>query len=158
MIFFRDPDGALVFQDVDPVIALALCDLVRETDPGEHSAAQTRLHPPPSADPEVIAEWTDYVAPELDLLFQSADQTVTTDLALLDATSGSDEFMIPALHLDAWLNVLTRARLVLSEKHNLEGEDLESLPREPTNPHEVVLLKMVIYGMLLELILSHREE
>ena len=83
--------------------------------------AEQRLFSSPTngKEPELCAEWKQYVEPELRRLFQSATETVAADLEQLNGNEKAWPIApcaFPRKHTDAWLNALNQARLVIAAK------------------------------------------
>ena len=105
--------------------------LPQTCEPEEDPAILERLYPRPldpdePEDEQDAAEedWSDYVRPELETAFDENMLTVMTDLAeaRLSEATGEEIYYcleVPGDHLEAWFQVLNRARIVLSLKHRL---------------------------------------
>ena len=178
MILRPDPAGkTLVLAELEPFIILLLRELPAASDPGDHPAARARLFPVPSREPgeeELREDWRDLVEPDLAHLFLSARETVEEDLrGLEDVVSegrkgglfGSKEpapyeptratLVVPAAHLEAWLNVLNQARLVIGARHQIgEGDINVRLEKLPEDDRLRMMVQMhfieVVYHLLLE--------
>ena len=82
------------------------------------SSASSARRPQPN-EKEICAEWKLYVEPELRRLFESATETVASDLQQLNGNEkpfANCTLRIPVEHTDAWLNALNQARLVIAAK------------------------------------------
>ena len=87
MEVFRN-NGTLEITELDPFLAELLRQIPISANPEAVPAAEQRIYSLP-ADPnekEICAEWKIYVQPELRRLFQSATETVATDLEQLAET------------------------------------------------------------------------
>ena len=177
MILRPDPAGkALVLAELEPFIILLLRELPAASDPGEHPAARARLFPAPSRAPgeeEFREDWRSFVEPDLAHLFLTARETVEEDLCSLDGgPAGTLLFgvgetgpapyeptratlVVPPAHLEAWLNVLNQARLVLGARHHVgEGDINVRLEQLPEDERLRTMVQMhfieVAYHLLLE--------
>jgi Domain of unknown function (DUF2017) len=114
--------------ELDPFLAELLRQIPASASPDGVPTAEQRLFSSPTngKEPELCAEWKQYVEPELRRLFQSATETVAADLEQLNGNEKSlanRTLRIPAKHTDAWLSALNQARLVIAVKNNFtEGE------------------------------------
>src|SRR5207244_12885602 len=72
--------------ELDPFLAELLRQIPASANPDGASAAEQRLYSSPTTrkDAEICAEWKMYVEPELRRLFQSATETVASDLEQLN--------------------------------------------------------------------------
>ncbi|PYL60350.1 MAG: hypothetical protein DMF31_04765 [Verrucomicrobia bacterium] len=97
--------------ELDPFLAELLRQIPTSADPGGVPAAEQRIFSSPSngKETEICAEWKTYVEPELRRLFQTATETVATDLQQLNGNEKSfanRTLRIPSKHADAWLSAL----------------------------------------------------
>jgi len=133
-------------------------------EPGGSGPANDRIFSSPSADPasNFQAEWKEYVEPGLRHLFLSATQTVKDDLARFERTPGAEPtyaLSIPRKHLDAWLNCLNQARLVIAARNNFTETDLnEEFSIFAETPRDFSLFQIHFYGLLQESFLRLIEE
>ena len=152
----RHGDGFEI-SDLDPFLAELLRQIPASTCPKDVPAAEVRLFSPPSAEKEICAEWKSYVEPELRRLFQSAAETVSSDLAQLNGNEkslSSCTLRIPVQHADAWLNTLNQARLVIAAKYDFSDGELNDHYRSPTGSRrDLGLFQVNFYGFLQEFIL-----
>jgi hypothetical protein len=102
-----------------------------------------------------------YVEPELRCLFQTATETVAQDLQQLNGNENSfanRTLRIPSKHVDAWLNALNQARLVIAAKNNFTENELNDHFRSPIGSRrDLSLFQVNFYGFLQEFILRERE-
>lgn len=152
-------NDALEISELDPFLAELLRQIPESTSANEASPAKARLFSAPAAesDAEFCQEWKLYVQPELQRLFQSATETVTTDLKQLcgnEKAFANRTLRIPAEHADAWLNALNQARLVIAAKNNFTDTELCDHYRSPIGSRrDLSLFQINFYGFLQELIL-----
>jgi len=145
--------------ELDPFLAELLRQIPASTSPEGIPAAQQRLFSSPTnkGEPELCAEWKQFVEPELRRLFQSATETVATDLEQLNGDEKSlanRTLRIPAKHADAWLNALNQARLVIAAKNNFTETELSDHFRSPIGSRrDLSLFQINFYGFLQEFIL-----
>lgn len=152
---------ALLIEALDSFLAELLRQLPVVADPNGSERASQRLYPKPSgADEQLNREWADYVRPELQYLFQSANATVTADLASMNSEQAEDgsltsRLSIPLAHAQQWLSTLNQARLCIAERHNFKEADINdadfSVPRSARDLH---LFQIHFYGILQELLLG----
>jgi hypothetical protein len=122
--------------ELDPFLAELLRQIPASASPDGVPTAEQRLFSSPTngKEPELCAEWKQYVEPELRRLFQSATETVAADLEQLNGNEKSlanRTLHIPAKHTDAWLNALNQARLVIAAKNNFTELELSDHFRSP---------------------------
>lgn len=149
----------LVITDVDPFLAELLRQIPESTNPEGVEAAEQRIFSRPvgAGETEMCEEWKLYVEPELRRIFQSATETVASDLQQLNG--GAKPFAnctlrIPADNADAWLNALNQARLVIASKYNFSDSELCDHYRSPIGSRrDLSLFQVNFYGFLQEYIL-----
>ena len=156
----RRHGDTLELSELDPFLAELLRQIPDSTKPEGVQAAEERIFSAP-ADPkekELRAEWKLYVEPELQRLFQSATETVATDLRPLNGSSkpfANCTLRIPIKHADAWLNTLNQARLVLAAKYGFTEAELSDHYRSPIGSRrDLSLFQVNFYGFLQEFILQ----
>jgi hypothetical protein len=154
----REKD-ALQVSDLDPFLAELLRQIPASTKPEAVPAAEQRIFSAP-ADPkekQICSEWKTYVEPELRRLFQSATETVASDLAQLNGNEKSMRsctLHIPLDHADAWLNALNQARLVIAAKYDFTEGELNDHYHSPVGSRrDLGLFQVNFYGFLQEFIL-----
>ena len=145
--------------ELDPFLAELLRQIPASASPDGLPAAEQRLFSSPTngKEPELCAEWKQYVEPELRRLFQSATETVAADLEQLNGNEKSlanRTLRIPATHTDAWLSALNQARLVIAAKNNFTDSELSDHFRSPIGSRrDLSLFQINFYGFLQEFIL-----
>ena len=149
--------------ELDPFLAELLRQIPASADPGGAPAAEQRLFSPPAHDNQakICAEWKLYVEPELRRLFQTATETVASDLEQLNGNEkilANRTLRIPSKHSDAWLSALNQARLVIAAKHNFTDGELSDHFRSPIGSRrDLSLFQVNFYGFLQEFILREVE-
>jgi hypothetical protein len=149
----RPDEKTILLAQINPVFAELLRQITSSADPTGSEAAQDRLFSPPIADLEehqFQEDWQEYVEPELAKLFQSALQKIDADLGTLrvNAANGDATLTIPSEHLEAWIHGLNQARLVLTERHRLQEDDLDRPPPRSPDPRSFHLLQLHFYAEL----------
>ena len=150
----RDENGGFVFSDMEPPIAEMFLSIPSAVDPDGNSAAAARLFPDPAAgkEPKISQEWAEYVAPELREGFENAATTVEADLGSLIADGG---LTIPLDHVDAWLNALNQARLVLAARFEVTEEDMNNQePLDLQNERAMAISQIHVFGLLQECLIQ----
>ena len=155
MRFRRATAEAWELRDIHPLFAGMLAELPKVA--ARHKKARARLYPEPMAsgvDAELQRDWREHVQPELERLFASSRGIVARDVASLAQGDGG-RLVIPAAHLDAWLNALNQARLILVEENKFGEGDLDH--REPPDlatRRGLSLLKVHFYAHLQEMLVE----
>jgi Domain of unknown function (DUF2017) len=151
MEFYVTSEGKLGLKSIPPVLA----DILRQIPfcgDRESDEVESRLFPMPSVDPgeeDFREDWKAYVQPDLHQLFQSARQTVESDLRGLKEEGEFFELEFPFNHAEAWLNALNQARLALAAEHNFGEKDLSSFgPTVVANERDFALLQIELYADL----------
>ncbi len=145
--------------ELDPFLAELLRQLPESAQAAKDSAAERRLFSAPAngSEKELCSEWKSYVEPELRHLFQTATETVREDLAQLHCTTkpfANCSLSIPLAHLDAWLNALNQARLVIAEMNGFSEGELSDHYRSPLGcRRDLSLFQVNFYGFLQEFLL-----
>jgi hypothetical protein len=145
--------------DLDPFLAELLRQIPESASANDCPAAEQRLFSSPAKtnDEEICREWKLYVEPELRRLFQSATETVSSDLAQLNGKEKSVRnctLKIPIEHADAWLNALNQARLAIAARYNFTDTELCDHDRSPIGSRrDLSLFQINFYGFLQEFIL-----
>jgi hypothetical protein len=155
----RQLNGQIEVSELDPFLAELLRQIPTSGDPGGVPAAEQRLFSPPTTgkETEICAEWKMYVEPELRRIFQTATETVASDLEQLNGnekTFANRTLRIPSKHADAWLSALNQARLVIVAKNNFTDTELNDHFRSPIGSRrDLSLFQVNFYGFLQEFIL-----
>ena len=151
----RSEEGDFIFSEVEPPLAAMFCAISSAANPDGSKAAWDRLFPDPAAgkDAGLSQEWSDYVKPELREGFENASTTVDADLEPLCA--GGEGWTIPLNHVDAWLNTLNQARLVLAAKYDVSEADMNrTVPFPPESERGMAISQIHVYGLLQECLIQ----
>jgi hypothetical protein len=149
--------------ELDPFLSELLRQIPASANPEGAPAAEERIFSPPAngVETELCAEWKVYVEPELRRLFQTATETVTSDLEQLNGNEkilANCTLRIPAKHADAWLSALNQARLVIAAKNNFTETELNDHCHSPIGSRrDLSLFQVNFYGFLQEFILREME-
>jgi Domain of unknown function (DUF2017) len=160
---FRRKDDVLELSELDPFLAELLRQIPSSTKCDDAVAAEQRIFSEPAQpnEKEICEEWKVYVQPELRRLFQSATETVASDLQQLNGSEkpfANCTLRIPTEHADAWLNALNQARLVITTKNNFNEGELCDHYRSPIGSRrDLSLFQVNFYGILQEFILRETE-
>jgi hypothetical protein len=160
----RRQGDCLEISELDPFLAELLRQIPESTKTEGEEAAQARVFSPPApaSQNEICAEWKLYVEPELRRLFQTATETVATDLQQLNGSTkpfANCTLLIPTKNSDAWLNALNQARLVIAAKYNFTDAELCDHYRSPIGSRrDLGLFQVNFYGFLQEFILHEIEK
>jgi hypothetical protein len=159
----RRQDDCLEISELDPFLAELLRQIPDSTRTEGAETAQQRLFslPAQASEREICAEWKVYVEPELRRLFQTATETVATDLQQLNGSTkpfANCTLRIPTQNVEAWLNALNQARLVIAAKYNFSDVDLCDHYRSPIGSRrDLGLFQVNFYGFLQEFILHEMD-
>jgi len=154
MRFRRASTDSWELRDIHPLFVSLLTELPKVAS--RHKKAQARLYPDPIGGEdhaEFRRDWKEHVRPELERLFASSRDIVARDLSALGGNG--TKLVIPSGHVEAWLNALNQARLVIVEESNFSEADLDH--REPPDlatRRGMALLKMHFYAHLQELLVE----
>ena len=161
---FRRKDDFLELSDLDPFLAELLRQIPNSAKYEGAAEAEQRIFSAPAQpnEQEICAEWKVYVQPELRRLFQSATETVASDLQQLNGSEkpfANSTLRIPTEHADAWLNALNQARLVIAVKNNFNEGELCDHYRSPIGSRrDLSLFQVNFYGFLQEFILRETQD
>lgn len=127
-----------------------------------HEGARGRLYPDPAADSEgdddLQEVWREHVGPELERLFASSREVVARDLESLGGGAEGAFLLVPDSHVDAWLNALNQARLVIAEENGFGEKDMDhAQPPDLSTRRGMDLLRVHFYAHLQELLVEASE-
>lgn len=160
------PDQLTIAIDIPDALCL---ELLLQIPPSakydDCESARKRLFPEPigeaklgSVEAVISQDWEDFVVPDLEALFQTAIETVQSDLNGIDMTDAQEECVlrIPVSHLEAWLHALNQARIALAARHGLAYED----PEEGTliGERAVAFSQMQVYGEIQAVLIKIMEQ
>lgn len=153
----RHASGGWEVSAIHPFFAGLLAELPQVA--AHHENARGRLYPEPAGespdDEDLRHDWATHVRPELERLFASSRDIVARDLASLVTGGRSALLVIPAGHVDAWLNALNQARLAIAEQNGFGEEDLNhAAPMDLSTRRGMDLLRMHFYADLQELLVG----
>lgn len=144
--------GVIHFTGIPALLleALRALESIASTD-DQRVEARFFQNPGETAD-GIDDDWHAFVHPDLHESFRSARDVVQSDLRGASEEDGFWALKIPLRHVDAWLNVLTQARLALHELHRFSERDLSGkrLPKTAATPRDEALVQMEFYGVLEE--------
>ena len=157
MRFRRHSADAFELCDIHPLFAELLAELPRSA--ARHDNARARIYPDPfvSVDgpAEASEDWCEHVHPELERLFAASRETVSSDLGESPTGATASRCVIPRAHIDAWLNALNQARLVIVEENKFGEQELSgSEPPDLSTRRGLSLLKIHFYAHLQELLVE----
>ena len=146
------PEGDLALEGFDETALFLLNDLPAilhyRADPG----VQARMFPDAlPGDLEANDAWHDAMDAELEYLFASAEELMLKDLEGLDE---GGVLAIPATHLDAWMNGLNQARIILGELYGIVEEDMHNENPDPGRDRDVAVYRINFYAWLLQILLE----
>lgn len=157
-------DGSLRMEKLDPFHAGLIQHIPESADPSGCEHAMGRLfyspaNPNQSGAAEIADDWKQYVEPELQNLFESADKVVRDDILAMQIDKNDEMplffLAIPHSHIQAWISTLNRARLVVAEVHRVTEEELEAvLPSHFESRRDLALFQIYFYGILLDFFLN----
>lgn len=156
MRFRRASSDSWELRELHPLFASLLVELPKVA--ARHKKAQSRLYPDPTGgrgDAQLRSDWKEHVRPGLERLFSTSRDIVARDIGELGHNGQGTKFVIPRDHLDAWLNALNQARLVIVEENGFTDSDLDQ--REPPDlatRRGLSLLKIHFYAHLQELLVE----
>ncbi|HEX3817452.1 MAG TPA: DUF2017 family protein [Chthoniobacterales bacterium] len=162
MEVFRN-NGTLEISEIDPFLAELLRQVPASTQSEAVPAVEQRLFSAPASpnEKELCEEWKLYVEPELRQLFQTATETVESDLQQLcenEKPFANCALRIPLAHAEAWLNSLNQARVALAAKYDFTEAELSDHYRSPIGSRrDLSLFQVNFYGFLQEFILREME-
>jgi hypothetical protein len=156
----RLDEETFLLSGLDPFLVEILRQLPAAATVGTDDAASQRLYPNPAdeSEPQTNEEWRQYVTPELRRLFESATETLTSDLGNIAPLEGDADRLavpIPQDHSDAWLNALNQARLALAARHAVTEADMDAkFPLIVRSDRDFALLQIHFYGLLQEFLIE----
>lgn len=156
MRFRRHSSSAFELYDIHPLFAELLADLPRAA--ARHEGARLRIYPDPfggHASSEDAADWQEHVEPGLERHFADSRDKVSGDVGAMGAKKGSVRCIIPRENIDAWINALNQARLVIVEENKFGECELSGTePPDLATRRGLALLKVHFYAHLQELLLE----
>ena len=156
MRFHRAASGSWELRGLHPLFASLLAELPKVAS--RHRKAQARLYPDPTGsegEVQLRNDWKEHVRPGLERLFSSSRETVARDLSTLVPNSPGASLIIPPAHLDAWLNALSQARLIIVEENGFTEADLDHREQpDLATRRGLALLKVHFYAHLQELLVE----
>lgn len=156
MRFRRASADSWELREMHPLFASLLVELPKVAS--RHKKAQARLYPDPTGGrghEQLRRDWQEHVRPGLESLFSANRDVVARDIESLGRNGQGTKVVIPADHIDAWLNALNQARLVIVEENRFSETDLDhrELPDLATR-RGLSLLKIHFYAHLQELLVE----
>lgn len=156
MRFRRHPSGSCELHDIHPLFAGLIEELPRTA--GRHKRARRRLYPDPAGatgDDSFRSDWDEHVRPGLERLFSSSRELVRRDIASSTEDGHLGRLVLPQGNIDAWLNTLNQARLIIVEENGFAEADLDQheAPDLATR-RGLALLKIHFYAHLQELLVE----
>ncbi len=157
----RIDEQTVALRDLDLLCCELLHQIALSADPGDSAAARDRLFSSPSAgrEPELDADWKEYVEPELAQIFRSALGVVQHDLEDFPPADPTDDLalLIPVKHLDAWVHALNQARLAITARYDFTDRELEGKVPSDGDVRAFALFQVYFYGVLEEWFLRELE-
>lgn len=157
MRFRRHSSDTFELCEIHPLFAELLAELPRAA--ARHDNARERIYPDPfecsDGGTEGSDDWREHVHPELERLFAASRETVSADLGHSRSGAAANRCLIPRAHIDAWLNALNQARLVIVEENKFGERELSGAePPDLSTRRGLSLLKVHFYAHLQELLVE----
>jgi hypothetical protein len=135
---------------LDTVVVQCLHELPEILPRREQPGPRERLYPAPTAaEAEFNADWGQLIGPDLHHLFLSAEETVGRDLAGLSPEQ--TELLVPGTHVDAWMNALNQARLILAAEFDIDDALMNARYEKLSATQLQAVLRIDLFGHLLHL-------
>jgi hypothetical protein len=148
--------GRLEMVCADPMVGQCLSQIPAILAHRDSAGIRERLHPDPLPnDAARNAEWHRLMDADLRHLFESAQKTVERDLEGFEM--GHRRLEIPADHLRAWMSAVNQARIVLSEQHQFDEQDMER-GTFSNSPRDRALLQAHLLGYVMQALVEHALE
>jgi hypothetical protein len=158
----RLDEHTIALEDIDPLCAALLTNIVVRANPSGDAAAEARIFSTPThgAEPETDADWKEYVEPDLRRLFQDAVDVVKSDLAGFPPEESEPpyELRLPIANLEPWIHALNQARLTLAARFSFTESDMDQRMTLDTDPRSRALFEVRFYGLLQEFLLHQLDE
>ncbi len=155
----RIEDGSFLIANVEPPLLEIFMAIPGAAEPEGSAAATERLFPDPATGRDAAGireEWQEFIRPELQQWFENASATVEADLEPLQE---GDIMAIPVGHIDAWLNTLNQARLVLAARFNVGEGDMERPDSHLLeSERDFAIFQIHFYGFLQECLIKGMDE
>jgi len=171
---FTLEEDTFLLHEIGDVEWFMLMQLPNAADFRQSEKGRERLIQAPTADEtaaDFVADWRDYVQPEIETQFTRDIATVAADLRLVESVDDDDpaggkpmhRLRLPKAHAETWYSVLNQARIILNEDHRIAKTERQLLSgeRSPTELGEKKWLVMVqyrVYAQIQEFILSRMME
>lgn len=151
--------------DIGDVEWFMLVQLPEAADFTRSEQGRKRILPDPSdEDSDLVADWREFVVPELETQFTRSVETVAGDLANAEEFENDDGATLHRLEIpidrgETWYQVLNQARLLMNEEHNITGSEQrlilgEDSPSEIDEKKWLLMVQFRIYAAIQEFILT----
>ena len=144
--------------EMDFLCSQFILQIVPSASATDDPAAQRRLYSSPSGgrEAEFDEDWKNYVKPDLQNIFRSAQEIVEGDLKRFDPDEAdeSSTLRIPVKNLEAWIHTLNQARLAISARYDFTEEDMEKRVALGGDARGLALFQVHFYGFLQECFLQ----
>lgn len=161
MNFERSDKKTLRAFGIAPALHEVIASIPAVANGRREKNAKGRIFTRPGADAALDEDWKTLVEPELAHLFESSTETVAKDLSTLARSEDEEglELRIPLAHVDAWLNCLNQARLVLASRIGYTEEDhMREFTGPPKNAREMVIFQIELYALMQEWLIHVAEQ
>ncbi len=153
-----------VLDDIGDVEWFMVVQLPDAADFSQSKNARQRILPEPTdEDPDVVADWKEFIQPDLETQFRQAIDTVSRDLE--QAEEYEDEgvllhrLAVPVENAETWYTVLNQARLVLNEEHKIADAEKklffgEENPSDLGEKRWLLMVQYRVYAAIQEFLLT----
>ncbi|MDH4470542.1 MAG: hypothetical protein QE493_06190 [Verrucomicrobiae bacterium] len=145
-------NGTILLEHIDSFQAKLLLEPFQNNEISSEIIGNYFLQKINKQDPLFSQDWKEYVAPELESLLVFCHQQVIADLTLLQNSSSHDgdhTLAIPLAHRDAWLRMLSTVRLLLSSRHEIDGQEIQEKDLlKISAPQKKALLQMELFAVI----------
>ncbi len=162
MQLHRADQNYMELAEMDFLCCQFILQIVPSASATDDPAIQHRLFCQPTGgrEPEFERDWKEYVEPDLQNIFKSAQEIVEGDLKKF-VPADSDEsatLRIPVKNLEAWIHTLNQARLAISARNDFTEEDMERPVSLAGDARGLALFQVHFYGFVQECFLQQLEE
>ena len=144
--------------EMDFLCSQFILQIVPSASATDDPAVQHRLYSSPSGgrEAEFDEDWKNYVKPDLQNIFRSAQEIVEGDLKRFDPDESdeSSTVRIPVKNLEAWIHTLNQARLAISARYDFSEEEMEKRVSVGGDARGLALFQVHFYGFLQECFLQ----